>query len=133
MWGDPVECWQVAEFYRGVNIEADTDYCKSARTMNYICGCEDTSGYGGANSEAKRMALAWIPRVGAILSILVRGSLCQNFSFCLFGLVTSNDVCLFLNFFPLATFFLLLFLNNFFKSTFKTILIFVVEIERGRL
>jgi len=70
MWGGPVECWQVAEFYRGVNIEADTDYCKSARTMNYICGCEDTSGYGGANSEAKRMALAWIPRVGAILSML---------------------------------------------------------------
>jgi len=63
-------CWQVAEFYRSMNIEANTVTCKSARSLNYICGCADTNGYAGANSKGKKIALAWFPRVGAILSIL---------------------------------------------------------------
>ena len=36
--------------------------------FNYICGCEGP-GYVGANTQAKRLALVWMPRVSAILSI----------------------------------------------------------------
>lgn len=71
MFGGGVECWAVAEFYRSLNIEADSSQCQSARFFNYICGCSDTSGYAGANTEDKQIALVWMPRVGAILSILV--------------------------------------------------------------
>ena len=74
MFGSDVECWRVAEFYRSLNIDADSSSCSSARSFNYICGCSDTPGYAGANSDARRKALVWFPRVGAILSILVRDS-----------------------------------------------------------
>lgn len=74
MFGTEVECWAVAEFYRSVSIEADTVECDSVRSFNYICGCSDSPGYAGANSDAKKVALVWFPRVGAILSILVRQS-----------------------------------------------------------
>lgn len=70
MFGRGVQCWAVAEFYRSLNIEADSLQCQSARSFNYICGCSDTSGYAGANTEDKQIALVWMPRVGAILSIL---------------------------------------------------------------
>ena len=83
MFGTDVECWAVAEFYRSVNIEANTIECDSVRSFNYICGCSDSEGYAGANSDSKRMALVWLPRVGAIFSMLVRGS--YYFSrFCLY-------------------------------------------------
>jgi hypothetical protein len=61
----------VAEFYRSLNIQANTNVCDSARSFNYICGCSDTLGYAGANSDTKMIALAWCPRVGALLSLLV--------------------------------------------------------------
>ena len=61
----------MAEFYKSLNIEASSTECLSARSLNYICGCSDTSGYAGADSEAKMKGLTWFPRVGAILSILV--------------------------------------------------------------
>lgn len=72
MFGTEVKCWAVAEFYRSVSLEADTIECESVRSFNYICGCSDSPGYAGANSDAKKRALVWFPRVGAILSILVR-------------------------------------------------------------
>ena len=72
MFGNDVECWAVAEFYRSMNIDANSAVCSSARFFNYRCGCSDTIGYMGANSDAKMIALVWVPRVGAILSILVR-------------------------------------------------------------
>jgi len=65
-----IECWAIAEFYRSLNIEADNRYCESARQFNYVCGCSDSIGYVGANTELKMKALVWMPRVGAILSIL---------------------------------------------------------------
>jgi len=70
MFGSNVECWAVAEFYRSLNIEANTKICDSARSFNYICGCSDTPGYAGADSDSRRIALVWFPRIGAILSIL---------------------------------------------------------------
>lgn len=71
MYGQGVECWAVAEFYRNLqNMEADNAKCDSARSFNYICGCSDSAGYAGANTEAKKLALEWMPRVGAILSML---------------------------------------------------------------
>lgn len=78
MFGSDVECWRVAEFYRSLKIDADSSSCSSARSFNYICGCSDTPGYAGANSDARRKALVWFPRVGAILSILVRDSYCTT-------------------------------------------------------
>jgi len=65
-----IECWAVADFYRSLNINADSPYCESARRFNYVCGCSDSVGYAGADSKAKRSALVWMPRIGAILSIL---------------------------------------------------------------
>ncbi|VEU43177.1 unnamed protein product [Pseudo-nitzschia multistriata] len=65
-----VECWAVAEFYRRMNIEADTPECASGRSWNYICGCSDSLGYAGAKTKKKQLMLEWFPRVGAILSIL---------------------------------------------------------------
>ena len=70
--GTEVKCWLVAEFYKSLNIRANTVACESARALNYICGCSDTSGYGGAVTDSKMKALVWFPRIGAILSILVR-------------------------------------------------------------
>lgn len=70
MFGIDVECWAVAEFYRSVIIEAGTAECESVRSFNYICGCSDSPGYAGANSEAKKNALVWLPRVGAFLSMI---------------------------------------------------------------
>ena len=74
MFGSGVECWAIAEFYRSLNIDADGEACASARSFNYICGCSDTLGYAGANNKTKQAVLAWLPRVGAILSILVRNA-----------------------------------------------------------
>jgi len=65
-----IECWAVADFYRTLNIKADSQYCESARRFNYVCGCSDSIGYAGADSKAKQSALIWMPRIGAILSIL---------------------------------------------------------------
>jgi len=70
LYGGDIKCWAVAEFYKSLNIEASSTECLSARSLNYICGCSDTSGYAGADSEAKMKGLTWFPRVGAILSIL---------------------------------------------------------------
>mmetsp|Transcript_8052 Transcript_8052/g.20042 ORF Transcript_8052/g.20042 Transcript_8052/m.20042 type:complete len:891 (-) Transcript_8052:55-2727(-) len=68
--GTEVKCWLVAEFYKSLNIKANTVGCDSARAFNYICGCSDTPGYAGAKSDSKMIALVWCPRIGAILSIL---------------------------------------------------------------
>jgi len=70
LFGSGIECWAVAEFYRSLNIDADSPYCESARTFNYVCGCSDSVGYAGANTKSKQSALVWMPRIGAILSIL---------------------------------------------------------------
>ena len=72
MFGTEVECWKVAECYRNINIEANSVECDSIRSFNYICGCSDSPGYAGANTDAKKLALVWLPRIGAMMSLLVR-------------------------------------------------------------
>jgi hypothetical protein len=52
-------------------VPNDSTNCQLAQSMNYICGC-DGIGYAGANTQTKRNALVWMPRVAAVLSILVR-------------------------------------------------------------
>ncbi|KAL7484675.1 hypothetical protein ACHAW6_010307 [Cyclotella cf. meneghiniana] len=63
------QCSQLDEFFRSVPIHKDSRNCQLAQSLNYICGCEGT-GYAGATTTAQRRALAWLPRVAAILSIL---------------------------------------------------------------
>ena len=92
MFGTDVECWAVAEFYRSVNVEANTAECDSVRSFNYICGCSDSPGYAGADSDARKTALVWFPRVGAILSMLVRDPKLTTM-FCTFNTVASINSC----------------------------------------
>jgi len=70
MFGSGIECWAIAEFYKSLNIEADSSQCRSGRQFNYVCGCSDSVGYAGADSTAKKIALVWMPRIGSLLSIL---------------------------------------------------------------
>ncbi len=74
-FADNVTCWQMQIFYEYIDIHKDSQNCALAQNMNFICGCEG-NGYAGASTKAKQVALAWTPRVMAILSIMVR---LQNF------------------------------------------------------
>lgn len=69
--GAEVKCWQVQSFFGRVDIDKESTNCMLSQAQNYICGCEGT-GYAGANTLAKQNALVWMPRVAAILSVLVR-------------------------------------------------------------
>lgn len=52
-----------------MNLEQDSRDCRLAEISQHICGCSGTY-YAGANSQAKRTALVWVPRFMAILSII---------------------------------------------------------------
>ena len=71
LFGDTVTCSDMDTFFRRLPVPEDSSNCQLAQSMNYICGCEG-KGYGGANTLTKQSALAWMPRVSAILSMLVR-------------------------------------------------------------
>jgi hypothetical protein len=70
LFGDGISCWQMQAFFEWQEFDKDAENCRLAQTYNYICGCEG-SGYGGASSPAKQAALVWLPRVMAVLSLLV--------------------------------------------------------------
>lgn len=70
MFGSGAKCWVVAEFYRDLNIAATDPTCETARLFNHICGCSDSAGYAGAHTKNKQLALVWLPRVSAMLSLL---------------------------------------------------------------
>ena len=70
LFGDTVTCSDMETFFRRMPVPQDSSNCQLAQSMNYICGCEG-KGYGGANTHAKKSALAWMPRVSAVLSLLV--------------------------------------------------------------
>ena len=74
IFGNETKCWQVQNFFTRIDIPKDSTNCQLAQSMNYICGCGGT-GYGGAQTETKQKVLAWLPRVSALLSLLVRKSL----------------------------------------------------------
>ena len=75
LFSDNITCWQMQAFYKNLEIPKDTQNCLLAQSMNFICGCEG-HGYAGANTSTKQSALAWIPRVMAILSLAVSIILC---------------------------------------------------------
>eukprot|EP00956_Cyclotella_meneghiniana_P046042 scaffold396303_cov63-Cyclotella_meneghiniana.AAC.1 len=52
-----------------MEVDKNSQNCRLAQSVNYICGCEGT-GYAGANTETKQKMLVWMPRVSAILSIM---------------------------------------------------------------
>lgn len=74
MFGNEIECWQMQAFFERIKYSDDSLNCRLAQSFNHICGCEG-SGYAGANTDAKKAALVWLPRIMAILSILV--SICM--------------------------------------------------------
>ena len=84
-----IACWQVESFFTNVDIHKDSVNCKVSQGQNYICGCEGT-GYAGANTEAKRNALVWMPRVAAVLSLAVRVITFHPLEHDLYRFVTNN-------------------------------------------
>lgn len=69
-FGARYQCHQVDEFVEIMQFSTVNPNCKLLHSFNYICGC-DGYGYAGATSHTKQAVLAWLPRVSAILSILV--------------------------------------------------------------
>lgn len=70
LFGPNVTCLNMQAFFDQVQVHKDSQNCKLALKMNYLCGCEGP-GYAGANSIAKKSALVWLPRLSAILSLMV--------------------------------------------------------------
>ena len=81
LFGSQIECWQMQAFFERIKYSVDSVNCRLAQSFNHICGCTG-SGYAGAGTDAKKAALVWLPRVMAILSIMVR---CVHF-FCIFAM-----------------------------------------------
>jgi hypothetical protein len=68
--GGRYTCRQVDEFIEIMQFTASNPNCEFISSLDYVCGCAG-SGYAGANTHSKQAALAWMPRVSAILSIMV--------------------------------------------------------------
>lgn len=84
LFGEGIQCYQVQKFFADVDVAATSPNCQLAQMMNFVCGCEGT-GYGGASTEGKRAALAWAPRVAALLSFMV--SIFPNLGEVLYGFI----------------------------------------------
>lgn len=67
--GEDATCFNVDRFFQNAYVAETNPNCKLALGFNYICGCEGP-GYAGADTQAKRRALVWVPRTSAILSLL---------------------------------------------------------------
>ena len=69
-------------FFNKLEVHKNSQNCRLAQSVNYICGCEGI-GYAGANTSTKQVVLAWLPRVSGILSAMVSidGFVC-NTSIC---------------------------------------------------
>ena len=65
--GDATTCFKMNQFFLSYKIAEEDPNCRLARNFNYICGCEG-SGYAGADSQAKKTALVWAPRMSGLLS-----------------------------------------------------------------
>jgi len=64
-----ITCAMADQFFRDYEIDATGASCEAAMAFNYMCGCEG-HGYLGADTESKRNALVWLPRVSAIISAI---------------------------------------------------------------
>ena len=70
LFGENITCDKVYAFFNRMEVHKDSQNCRLAQSVNYICGCEGT-GYAGANSTTKQTVLVWLPRVSGILSLMV--------------------------------------------------------------
>jgi hypothetical protein len=70
LFGENITCYQMETFFQRLPVPKDSSNCQLAQSMNYICGCGGI-GYAGAKTNTKQVILAWLPRVAAILSLLV--------------------------------------------------------------
>jgi hypothetical protein len=62
-------CSQIDAFV--TQLESGSKLCYLARSTNYVCGCNGgIKDYLGAKTHAQKVALAWLPRISALLSIL---------------------------------------------------------------
>jgi hypothetical protein len=51
-------------------VENGSDFCSLAKEVNYICGCQGGERYYlGAETQGEKLALVWIPRISATLSL----------------------------------------------------------------
>jgi hypothetical protein len=69
-----ITCDQMESFFQRLPVPNNSSICQLAQSMNYICGCDGT-GYAGASTQTKQAVLAWMPRIAAILSMMVSLSL----------------------------------------------------------
>ena len=54
-------------------LEADTEMCRLISDGSWLCGCNGGKFiYYGADNEFKKALLVWLPRLSAILSLMVR-------------------------------------------------------------
>jgi hypothetical protein len=61
-------CSQIDAFV--TQLKSGSRLCALAQSTNYICGCNDgEKNYFGAQTHAQKVALAWVPRISALLSI----------------------------------------------------------------
>lgn len=67
--GSNATCFKLNQFFLNYQLPESDANCQLALNFNYICDCEGP-GYAGADNDTKRMALVWVPRVSAILSII---------------------------------------------------------------
>ena len=67
--GSNATCYKLNQFFLNYQLPESDANCQLALNFNYICDCEGP-GYAGADSDTKRMALVWVPRVSAILSFI---------------------------------------------------------------
>jgi hypothetical protein len=70
LFGDNITCDQMESFFQRLPVPQNSSNCKLAQSMNYICGCGGI-GYAGAKTHTKQSVLVWLPRVAAILSLMV--------------------------------------------------------------
>lgn len=61
-----------AETYLQLQIPASSDECILGQQKNFVCGCNDGEwAYLGAKTMQQKVFFAWIPRVSALLSLIV--------------------------------------------------------------
>lgn len=67
--GSNATCYKLNQFFLNYELPADSSNCQLSLNFNYICDCEG-KGYAGADTDAKKKALVWVPRVSGILSFI---------------------------------------------------------------
>ena len=73
--GGRYQCWQAKQFSDIMKFPLNWSNCEVFLALTSICGC-DGQGYAGTTTELQRAVLTWLPRVAAILSILVSFRCC---------------------------------------------------------